>query len=260
MGGKPENLKKAILTGKGNKNKEVNGLGAGYDPLDGLDETSDASAILGTDMYHDELSGVEDDFGELGVVTATAIASATGVIGAIAALLKSVGNIFPKKGKGKEGEGLESGGEGGGSEEGGGGSSSEEGGGSSDEGGSNVTTKSKSSGSSGSSGSEGSRSGGVEDDASDDSNINGKSKSKAKEDADDDKPEGFWNKNKKWLKPVAIGVGSLGLLFAGYKIVTHKKAETTTRTLSGIPRSRKKRKKQKHFKSKKHKKESVALL
>jgi len=254
MGGKPENLKKAILTGKGNKNKEVNGMGAAYDPLDGLDETSDASTILGTDMYHDELSGVEDDFGELGVVTATAIASATGVIGAIAALLKSVGNMFPKKGK--EGEG--SGGEGGGSEEGGGGSS-EEGGGSSDEGGGNVNVKSKSSGSSGGGGS-----GGGDDessnDSSDDSNINGKSKSKAKESDEDDKPEGFWDKNKKWIKPVAIGVGSLGLLFAGYKIVTHKKAEPPQPTLTGVPRSKRKPKKHKHFKSKKHKKESVALL
>jgi len=258
MGGKPENLKKAILTGKGNKNKEVNGLGAGYDPLDGLNETSDASAILGTDMYRDELSGLDGEFGELGVVTATAIASATGVIGAIAALLKSVGNIFPKKGK--EGEG--SGGEGGGSEEGGGGSS-EEGSGSSDEGGGgNVTTKSKSSGSSGGGGS--SSGGGGDDDASDDSNINGKSKSKGKEkeDVEDNKPEGFWDKNKKWIKPVAIGVGSLGLLFAGYKIVTHKKPAATQPSLSGVPRSKKKHKpkKHKHFKSKKHKKESVALM
>lgn len=245
MGGKPENLKKAILTGKGNKSKEVSGMGAVYDPLDGLDETSDASAILGTDMYHDELSGVQDDFGELGVVTATAIASATGVIGAIAALLKSVGSIFPKKGK--EGEG--SGGEGGGSEEGGGGSS-EEGGGSGDEDSGSGNVRKKSSGSSG----------GGDDDASDDSNINGKSKSKEKESDDDDKPAGFWDKNKKWIKPVAIGVGSLGLLFAGYKIVTHKKPTQPQPALSGVPRSKKKNKKQKHFKSKKQKKESVALL
>jgi hypothetical protein len=250
MGGKPENLKKAILTGKGNKNKEVNGLGAGYDPLEGLDETSDASTILGTEMYHDELSGVNEEFGGLGVVTATAIASATGVIGAIAALLKSVGSIFPKKGK--EGEG--SGGEGSGSEEGGSGSSSEEGGGSGDEesGGSNAT--SKKSGSGGGSG------GG--DDSGDDSNINEKRKSKEKDTSEDDKPEGFWDKNKKWIKPVAIGVGSLGLLFAGYKIVTHKKPVQSQPALSGVPRSKKKHKhkKHKHFKSKKHKKESVALL
>lgn len=248
MGGKPENLKKAILKGKGNKNHDVNGLGAGYDPLEGLDEYSDASAILGTDIYHDELSGVNDEFGELGIVTATAIASATGVIGAIAALLKSVGSIFPKKAK--EGEG--SGGEGSGSEEGGGGSGDE------DSGSSNA--KSKKSGSSGSGGGSG---GG--DDSEGDSNINGKSKSKEKDTSEDDKPEGFWDKNKKWIKPVAIGVGSLGLLFAGYKIVTHKKgepAQPAQPALSGVPRSRKKHKHKKHnhLKSKKHKKEAVALL
>lgn len=267
MGGKPENLKKAILTGKGNKNHEVSGLGA-YDPLEGLDATSDASAILGTEMYHDELSGVQDDFGSLGVVTATAIASATGVIGAIAALLKSVGSIFPKKGKEGEGSGGE-GGEGGGSEEGGGGSS-EGGSGSSDEGsGGNVTTKtsgsSSSSGGGGSSSNSGGGSSGDEEasnDSSDDSNMNGKAKGKAKETADDEKPEGFWDKNKKWIKPVAIGVGSLGLLFAGYKIVTHKTTNAPRPALSGLPKSKKKqkRKKHNHFKSKKHKKESVALL
>lgn len=268
MGGKPENLKKAILTGKGNKNHEVSGLGA-YDPLDGLNETSDASTILGTDMYHDELSGVQDDFGSLGVVTATAIASATGVIGAIAALLKSVGSIFPKKGKAGDG----SGGEGAGSEESGGSNSSEEGGGSNEEsGGGHVTTKSSSSsgssGGGGSSGGSNSNSGSSEDDtsndSSDDSNINGKAKpkGKTKENADDEKPEGFWDKNKKWIKPVAIGVGSLGLLFAGYKIVTHKTANAPRPALSGLPRSKKKQKRKKHhhFKSKKHKKESVALL
>jgi hypothetical protein len=258
MGGKPENLKKAILTGKGNKNKEVNGLGAGYDPLDGLDETSDASAILGTEMYHDELSGVEDDFGELGVVTATAIASATGVIGAIAALLKSVGSIFPKKGKEGEGSGGEGAGtESGGSEDSGGGESSSNEDGGSSEGGNNTKSKSKNSGSGGG--------GGGGDDSEGDSNINGKSKSKEKDNPEDDKPEGFWDKNKKWIKPVAIGVGSLGLLFAGYKIVTHKKvepAQPAQPTLTGVPRSRKKHKhkKQNHLKSKKQKKEAVALL
>lgn len=247
MGGKPENLKKAILTGKGNKNHEVSGLGAGYDPLEGIDENSSASTILGTDIYHDELSGLNEEFGELGIVTATAIASATGVIGAIAALLKSVGNMFPKKGK--EGEG--SSGDGSGSEEGGSGDgSSSNDDGESGEGGGN--SKRKSSGSSGG--------GGSDNESSDDSNINGKSKSK--DSSEEDKPEGFWDKNKKWIKPVAIGVGSLGLLFAGYKIVTHKKPAEPQPALSGVPKSKKKHKgeKKSHFKSKKHKKEAVPLL
>lgn len=218
MGGKPENLKKAILTGKGNKNHEVSGLGVAYDPLEGIDENSSASTILGSEMYHDELSGVNDNFGGLGVVTATAIASATGVIGAIAALLKSVGNMFPKKGKeGESSEGSEA---------------------SNEEGGSGAN------------------------DSIDDSNIKERSKSTERETNDDDKPEGFWDKNKKWIKPVAIGVGSLGLLFAGYKIATRKKKVSTKPTLSGVPRSKKKHrnKKHNHIKSKKQKKEVVALL
>jgi hypothetical protein len=72
-GGNPENLKKAILKGKGNSNKEVSGL---------------------NDI------GEYENLGELGEpVTATAIASAAGIVGAIAGLLKSIGNIFPDKGK-----------------------------------------------------------------------------------------------------------------------------------------------------------------
>lgn len=257
MGGKPDNLKKAILTGKGNKNKDVSGLGA-YDPIEGINEYSSASSILGVDMYQDELSGVNDDFGELGVVTATAIASATGVIGAIAALIKGVGNIFPKKGQ----EGKGSGGEGGGSESNGGGdneSSSNEGNDSSNEN-SSPTIRSKSSNSSG--GSSGNSSN--ENESSEDTNVNGKSKQKVTDTSEDDKPETFWTKHKKWLKPTAIAVGSLGLFFAGYKIVTHKKVEPPKPVLAGIPRSRKKpkhkHKKQHHLKSKKHKKESVALM
>jgi hypothetical protein len=72
-GGNPDNLKKAILKGKGNRNHEVSGLG---------------------DITEYEA------FGELGEpVTATAIASAAGIVGAIAGLIKSIGNIFPDKGK-----------------------------------------------------------------------------------------------------------------------------------------------------------------
>lgn len=218
MGGKPENLKKAILTGKGNKNHEVSGMGSSYNLLEGLDENASPSTILGSEMYQDELSGVNDDFGGLGVVTATAIASATGVIGAIAALLKSVGNMFPKKGK--EGE--------------------------SSEGGEAGDAAAESS----------------TEDSEEGSSSKEKGKSKETESNEDEKSEGFWDKNKKWIKPVAIGFGSLGLLFAGYKIVTHKKPQSAKLALSGVPKSKKRRnhKKHKNIKSKKHKKEAVALM
>jgi hypothetical protein len=255
MGGKVENLKKAILTGKGNRNHEVSGY-------DGMNQYSSPSDILGVDMYRDELSGVEDGFGELGVVTAAAVASATGVIGAIAALIKGVGNIFPKKGKGSENEG---GGEGGGTDAGGESNSNSNtesttssNNASNDE--ANVTTsKSKSN----SSGGGGGGSSGASTDSSDEGDTTAKSKSKNTTDAGDDKPDGFWNKHKKWIKPVAIGVGSLGLIFAGYKIVS-RKSPVPKQNLSGIPKSRKKKKyhpkKKQSIKSNKDKKEAVALL
>lgn len=53
-GGKPENLKKAILTGKGNKNHEVSGLGYIVDDMSGLDENTPTSILLGNEMYNDE--------------------------------------------------------------------------------------------------------------------------------------------------------------------------------------------------------------
>ncbi len=241
MGGKPENLKKAILTGKGNKNHEVSGL-------DGMNEYTPASTILGTEMYHDELSGVNDDNGELGIVTATAIASATGVIGAIAALIKGVGSMFPKKGKAGEEGGS---GDSNPSSEGGGSSSADS---ESDSGSRENNVSLKKSNSTSSSGNE--YGGG------DSSGANNKSLDKSDAN-DDEKPSTFWENNKKWIKPVAIGVGGLGLVYVGYKIVTKNKPSEPKPALSGFARSKKKKRKGgKHvaIKSKIHKKEAVALL
>ncbi len=99
-GGKPENLKKAILTGRGNRNKDVAGV-------DGYSENSSLPDLLGA-IYQDEFNGL-DGFEELGVVTAAAttasITAATGVMAAIATLLKQTGTLFPKK----EGEGKKKG-------------------------------------------------------------------------------------------------------------------------------------------------------
>lgn len=84
-GGKPENLKNAVLKGKGNRGKEVSGLGY----MDYNDYTP-ISELLG-DMYDDDLSGLGEP------ATGVAIAAATAVISAIAGVLKSLGNIFHKK-------------------------------------------------------------------------------------------------------------------------------------------------------------------
>lgn len=93
-GGKPENLRKAILTGRGNRSKEVAGF-------DGYSENTPLTELLGS-IYQDEFSGLEGlDGEEFGVVTAVAtgasITAATGVMAAIAGLLKQVGVLFPKK-------------------------------------------------------------------------------------------------------------------------------------------------------------------
>jgi hypothetical protein len=90
-GGKKENLKKAILTGKGNKDREVSGLG-----------------MVADDSYYDEntplnvlLSGIYDDesvegLDGLGVVTSAAVAAASSAMAIIAGLIKQIGGI--KKG------------------------------------------------------------------------------------------------------------------------------------------------------------------
>jgi hypothetical protein len=99
-GGKPDNLRKAILGGKGNKDKAVNGLGYLSAADYSTDETS-LSRLLGVDIYRSEnLEGMQgyNAMGQLGEpATATAIAAATGVITAIAGLLKNIGELFPRK-------------------------------------------------------------------------------------------------------------------------------------------------------------------
>jgi hypothetical protein len=95
-GGKTENLKKAILKGKGNRDRKVvlNGLGEIITPV--YDE-DDLKTILG-DIYYDEV--VDGSVNGLGVVatasTATAVAAASGIIGSIAALIKKLGSLFKK--------------------------------------------------------------------------------------------------------------------------------------------------------------------
>lgn len=95
-GGKTENLKKAILTGKGNRDRKVvlNGLGEIIDPISDED---DLQTILG-DIYYDET--IDESVNGLGIIatasTATAVAAASGIIGSIAALIKKLGSLFKK--------------------------------------------------------------------------------------------------------------------------------------------------------------------
>lgn len=103
-GGKRENLKEAILTGKGNANKEVSGLG--YVPekkILQMNENTPLTELLGQEMYYSENMEGLNELGGLGEpITAVSIGTASGVIATLAALLKSIGQLFPKGAKGSE--------------------------------------------------------------------------------------------------------------------------------------------------------------
>ena len=105
-GGKPSNLRKAILTGKGNKNREVRGLEGLGEVFDGgnYDENSSIREILGEELYYEEfagdfqeIEGFEDLSGELGAIaTGTALAAASGAVAAISKLLDKIGDVKNK--------------------------------------------------------------------------------------------------------------------------------------------------------------------
>lgn len=104
-GGKPENLKQAILTGRGNRDKLVALNGFSLGEVAPSPYEHDLIAIIGQDAYFDEFSDVKRNSGVNGFnglgepVTATTIAAASGIIGAIAGLLKTIGSIFKKGSK-----------------------------------------------------------------------------------------------------------------------------------------------------------------
>ncbi|MGZ3931682.1 MAG: transglutaminase-like domain-containing protein [Bacteroidia bacterium] len=95
-GGKTENFKKAILTGRGNRDKSVPLSGFGAIDYNNYTPENSSTQILGVDTYHTEFEGVEG-FGGLGIAPAVAVAAATSVMTAIAALLKSIGDLKKKK-------------------------------------------------------------------------------------------------------------------------------------------------------------------
>ena len=212
-GGKPANLKKAILTGKGNKNHEVSGLGDfEYDnDVEDMNESTPLPQLLGEEIFHSENATTLGALGE--PVTAASITAATGALAAIAGLLKKIGNIFPKKDSSESKEFEDA----------------------------NKDADPKSI----SKELEQNKDEVIKMDASSkkvDTSSADDSSSK-----DDSTKQGFWDKNKSWLKPTAIGATGLGLLYLGYRAITGKKEE---KQLTGT-----KNKKHQH-----QKKESVALM
>lgn len=102
-GGNPHNLKKAILSGKGNRDRQVtlNGLG---ELIPVITDNDSLRTILGEELFATELYDVNTDalnglgnLGELGEpATAASVASASAVIATIAQLIQKLGNLFNK--------------------------------------------------------------------------------------------------------------------------------------------------------------------
>lgn len=236
-GGKPENFKKAILKGKGNKHHEVNGLGEEFRPDEnvfGMHEGTPLSQLLGEEMYRSENVEGMEELGALGEpVTAASITAATGALAAIAGLLKSVGNIFHKKSgegskdfentdKGDDGKNLPADTN-------------------ADSKNTDATTTDKTEKTS------------AEKTATDNSATDDSTSSNTD---DGSTKKGFWDKNKKWLKPTLWGAGGLGLLYVGYRVVTGQKKENPAEQNQPVKQlSGTKKKKYSH-----KKKDEVALM
>ncbi len=279
-GGKPENLKKAILTGRGNRNKEVNGLGFvdGYDTeMLGIDENSSLSSVLGATVYQDEfVNGLEGTEGLGSAVAAgAAVASATTVMTAIAALLKGVGNLFPNKKNNadfkEEGKGGGDGGSSDSSENGGGGDdtpsakTSSNGGSNNSENSTNENSESNNTPSAKSNNAMQKSEDGNEEPENNGTNGNA-NKGAAKNETEGEPKKGFkefWDNNKKWMKPLGIGLGAATVLYIGYRAIKGNKenkgaSKKPTPALNGIGK-RRKRTKGKH-RGQHGKKSNVALM
>jgi hypothetical protein len=287
-GGKPENLRKAILSGKGNKDKAVSGLGmlpidewSGY-----MNENTPLQQLLGNEIYYSEnVEGMEGfkGFGELGEpVTLATVGAAMGVIAGIVAALKQIGDVFKKKGEpGSEdfNEALTTAPE------------------------NNVNipanaastlpavqastdnavtpnneynSSESSSAASNMSVEKAERSITTSEDntaaTSEDTDVstevattslssNVAAKTNNTNSNTGSEKQGFWDKNKKWIKPVAIGVGGLTLIAIGFKLIKGNKAQNKSspksHSLSGVPR---KRKKKNHHRNKKYTHRKAVVL
>jgi hypothetical protein len=178
-----------------------------------MNEATPLPELLGDEIFHSENS---ESLGALGEpVTAASITASTGAIATIAALLKKIGNIFPKKEKEASADFETT---------------------DKDTDPGNVSTE-------------------IAQNKDEIAKMDATAKKvdtstdNASDSADDSAGQGFWDKNKKWLKPTMWGAGGLTALYAGFKIFGGKKEETP-KQLSGT-------------KNKKHhpqKKEPVALM
>ena len=228
-GGNPENMRAAVLHGKGNKDHAVAGL-SGLFGMYGLGMTEYGSAytgdisiitplpqLLGATMWAEEGTSGLDGLGELGEpVTLATVTAASGVIAAIAGLLKKCGDIFKNKGTaGSEdfNDATNAAAEG------------------------EIPAQNPENGSS-------TQVMKVDGQALDTKTLapndaGGSSTSLAPAGDGGSAPTGenFWDKNKKWLVPAGIGAGGLTLLAVA--MTSHKTGGVPTgRAMHGVPRRR----------------------
>lgn len=298
-GGNPKNLKKAMLGGKGNSDKAVAGLdGFSLAGIEYMSAYTPLPQLLGPEMYRSENVEGFDGLGQLGEpVTLASVGAAMGVLAGIVAALKQIGEIFPKGSKEAKdfdeatNEAAENNQPVPGTTpvplpEAGGASSplqidkpSIEEAFKKDTDSSSTTALVKT----------GSDNYSSADNSVMETNENNALMTPDKDEAllpvtsnnaltkstppampppaNDDK-KSFWDKNKSWLKPVAIGVGGVSLIAIGFAMMKPKqatnKSPSRSSSLSGLPRSKKRKvshhRKKSKPKNKHTKKTAVALL
>lgn len=242
-GGKTSNLKKAMLKGKGNKDKAVV-AGLGSIDLEGVEDmniNTPLAELLG-DIYDDEntqtFKGVAG-FGELGEpATLASLTAASAVIMKIVGALKKVGNIF--KGNAKEAEDFD--------EKKNKDAEKEISIGKDDK--NSPTDASSTSETPPSSNSLPSSA--LTTPGTTTSVISPSASPEDKPDDDpNDKPvakNGLWDSNKKWLKPILIGTGGLAVLVVGYQVLKTHYSSQITSSLSGTPKKHNKKRLKKNNK------------
>jgi hypothetical protein len=294
-GGNEKNLKKAMLGGKGNKDKAVAGLdGFSVAGIEYMSVYTPLPQLLGPDVYYSENVEGFEGLGQLGEpVTLASVGAAMGVLAGIVAALKQIGDIFPKKTKGSEdfdektNEAAENNLPIPGTTPVPNADSSTPAPTQTDK--TSVEESFKTNESSPESNSI-QKSGGDYSTATNSITPTEDSSNSVIEEKDnslvptttnqtivstgsntgttpDPPKETFWDKNKSWLKPVAIGVGGISLIAIGFSMMKPKHAvsRSPSNSLSGIPKSKKKNHKRKNKHKSKHKsnpskKTAVALL
>lgn len=285
-GGNESNLKKAILGGKGNSDKAINGLdGFAGNSMEYMSAYTPLPQLLGRDVYYSENIEGFEGLGQLGEpVTLASVGAAMGVLAGIVAALKQIGDIFPKKTKGSEdfdekaNEAAENNQPVPGTTPVPIAESSQSNTNSIDKGSSDAFIQSSDAGQNNNAliraGEDYSNNSVVPANESEGTgfeestnNLPAVTNDPSVSESGATPPpikETFWDKNKGWLKPVAIGVGGISLIAIGFAALKPKGSsrKSAQHSLSGIPKKKKKhkRKSKNKIKSKPFKKTAVALL